>query len=244
MFLLGIDLETNADPVDEYITEIGAILYDWDTKQPVKFFSEMYRPSSCKPLSSDVVELTGITNEMIRQFGYTLLDEDDDAECGGNYGKFLDLSRMFYCAHYIVAHNGTKFDRPRLENFAKTYFMDLHDKPWIDTLTDVEYPKHCVAKNMTYLCGYHGFVNPFPHRAVFDVAAMMKVLANYDIERVIEVSKSPTIVIKASVSYDDRQLAKDAGFYWDGKRKFWLKKIKKIHLEGSSFIFPWKEVIL
>jgi len=235
MLLLGIDIETNADDSNEFITEIGAILYDWNTKQPVLLFSELFVPTEASPLSSDVVELTGITDNMLTAFAYKVGEDDIKdyivATC------FPKLSEMFRQADYVVAHNGNKFDKPRLEKFAENYGLDMYSKPWIDTLTDVEYPKHCKSKNMTYLCGYHGFVNPFSHRALFDVAAMMKVLERYPIERVIEVSKSPMIKLIAHVSFHNKQLAKDAGFYWDGEKKVWYKEIKEILLEGLEFPF-------
>jgi len=41
------------------------------------------------------------------------------------------------------------------------------------------------------------------------------------------------------VSYDNRDLAKSAGFAWDGTRKMWVKKVKEcdstVFLESLKF---------
>ena len=45
MLLLGIDLETDGlDPKVNNILEVGAVLYDWDTKTPVQMLSEFIDP--------------------------------------------------------------------------------------------------------------------------------------------------------------------------------------------------------
>ena len=38
---------------------------------------------------------------------------------------------------------------------------------------------------------YHGFLNPFPHRAVTDVMSMLKIASQYDLDRMADLAKLP-----------------------------------------------------
>ena len=109
-------------------------------------------------------------------------------------------------------------------------------------MLDVEYPSNCSARNLLYLAAYQGFINPFAHRAVFDALTMLRILSCYGIRRVVEVAKSPQVTIKANVSYEERQLAKDARFHWDADSKSWLLDIKEILLENKEFPFLYSKV--
>ena len=103
--------------------------------------------------------------------------------------------------------------------------------PWIDTRFDIPYPKQMFIRNAEYVEAQHSLVNPFPHRAVFDVMTMLQLLAKYDIQEVAARSKSPTILVKAQVSKDDREKAKQRGYRWEKETTSWVKHIKEIDLE-------------
>jgi DNA polymerase-3 subunit epsilon len=51
------------------------------------------------------------------------------------------------------------------------------------------------------------------------------------VEGAIARSNSPMIEIKAVVSYENRELAKRAGFGWDSQRRIWVKKIRECDRE-------------
>lgn len=70
------------------------------------------------------------------------------------------------------------------------------------------------------------------HRAGDDVRLLVECFnrcSHFDesLEKAITRSQSPQIELKAIVSYDNRQLAKDAGFQWDCDRKIWVKKVRE-----------------
>ena len=98
-------------------------------------------------------------------------------------------------------------------------------------MIDIPYPSVIRTRSLTALCAEHGFLNPFPHRALFDVAAMFKLLSNYDINRIVEIAKTPIIWIRARVSYDARQKAKDEKFMWDPNNKFWVRQVRGFNLK-------------
>ena len=87
-------------------------------------------------------------------------------------------------------------------------------------------PPAITTRKLTHLAAEHGFLNPFPHRAVSDVLTMLKVLSHYDIAPVLESARQPSFTVKACVSYDDREKAKARGYRWDAARKIWTKIVK------------------
>lgn len=237
MLLLGLDLETGgafSTPHSEnFITEIGAVLWDTDLKRPVKMFS-FFLDLQGKKISQDCIDYTGITDEMCEVYG----ENPEYVKAG--------LINLMEHSDFIVAQNGNKFDRPILEAWMGDR---IPQKVWLDTKEDVPYPKECKANSLIYLSGFHGFVNPFPHRALFDVCAMMKVLSYYDIHAVIENATAPKMIIAADVSFDNKELAKTRGFSWqecDGKSYFkkWVKKIRKNEFERYREEYPFPIYIM
>ena len=229
MIIAGIDLETTGlDVVKNGIVEVAVVLWDTEAKVPVDIFSSFLKDYKAKidrnsEEGQNCLDICSIPETVFELQTVPKIEDLIDQ---------MDL-RLAY-ADYIVACNGDQFDRPLLENFYARYGMELPKKTWIDMLYDVEFPGDCKAKNLLYLAAYHGFINPFPHRALFDVMAMLKILSHYDIAEVIKSAESPFVNVIANVSYDDRQLAKDAMFRWNAERKVWEKRVKRIQLEKEK----------
>jgi DNA polymerase III subunit epsilon len=219
MLLFGLDFETGGSfekPLEEnFITEVGAVLWDTEAGCPVRMMNRLVYQG--KPIAEEATQYTGITNEMIAKHGEPLST------------VIGDLCVMAKEAEYIVAQNGLMFDRPLLKIELDNCGMgDMNPRQlWLDTTCDVPYPKNCRNTNLTYLAGFHLILNCFPHRAVTDVLTMMAVLQKYDINTVIRNASQPTLLVRALVTYDQRDLAKKAGFYWEPKDKFWLKNVRK-----------------
>lgn len=220
MNILSLDFETTwTQPVNAKqcrIQEIGAVLYDWENKKPLKMLSEFIYEDGHPASPPELVALTGITDEMRREYGISLKD------------GLLRLSALFSKACYVVAHNGNEFDKVVLDSELErspigTPFNLI---PWLDTKTDIEYPPAVKTAKLTYLCAEHGFVNPFSHRALFDALSVIKLMERYDIHKMIEQSKLPTVKVIASVSFEKKHLARERGYYWDGENKYWWKSMK------------------
>lgn len=231
MKLLALDFETTwENPVDVKvlrITEIGAVLMDWGTKSPLLMMSEFVHSPEYPKSPTELVELTGITDEMLVKYGKNPRT------------SLKDLNVLMREADYVVAHNGSLFDRPLYKNECYRHVVDIVDTPWIDTRTDIIYPSNIKARKLTHLAAEHGFVNPFAHRALFDCLTMMKVLSLYPIEEVIALAKEPLINCVARVSYQDRDLAKSRGYYWNGEDKSWFKPMKESQFEEEEANAPF-----
>jgi len=231
MLVLGIDLETTGvDKIHDRIVEVGAVLWDTDLKVPVEIYSELVKEED-RPVIDSSFDVSHITPEMIDNYGQDpedIISSIDDMVCKSDY---------------IVAHNGLNFDQEMLQNFYKRYDHELSNEIWLDTRYHIDYPEMCKSRSLIYLMGYHGFVNPFPHRALFDVMTTLKILSNYDIHRVIEIAESPTIYLVAIVSFNRKDEAKQAGYMWepdvrfdfDQKQKgFWIKERKLAMFDESE----------
>ncbi len=219
MLLLGTDTETTGlDKDNNVIIEVAAVLYDFEDK----FYAEMVSFLSNPGVELDEIikEITGIQDKHLIKY---------------STDRWAQVQEMHDKCDYVVAHNAP-FDVGFLEK--KINF----NKPVIDTLVDIPWPKHTNTRKLKYAATDHGFANNFAHRALFDVVTMLQILSCYDINVVIERSKSRLIKIIAQTSYEDRQLAKDAGFYWDPDIKKWSKKMKELDYHYNNYDFKTVEV--
>lgn len=230
MIVLGVDLETTGlDPINDKIIEIGAVLWDTEQNKPLKLISELIQ--SEVTVSEEITRITGITNEDLQKHAIPL------AEGMKRLKELVDVSQ------YFVGHNGREFDKLFLDKACADVGISC-DLPWIDTLQDIPYPETISSRKLTHLCAEHGFLNPFSHRAVFDVLSMLEVLSKYDFTEVEKYQQSPEMKLVAKVSYDDREKAKRAGFRWDPQGKTWYKKVKECQLPQLNFDFPVESHLL
>lgn len=236
MLLLGIDLETTGvDPSKDLIIEVGAVLYDWDRKMPVRLFSELIDPAPGIAegfiLDPEVIEVTGIEPEILERFGRV---EDD---------VLHQLTGLYDEADFFVGHNCNEFDCHFMVNAHKR-IEHTTDKTWLDTIIDIKYPKRIKTRNLRHLAAEHGLLNPFSHRAVFDVLTMFSIMSLYDLDSIIARSKEPMVYLQAIVSYDDKDLAKARGFLWHPGNKVWWKGFKESDaiLEAAECGFPTRSI--
>lgn len=226
MLLLGLDLETggafNANMDTNFITEVGLVLWDTEFAQPVEFLSVLVKPTQA--VSPESVEYTGISDALLARHGQPL-----------DIRTLQPIAKLMNKADYIVAHNGRDFDRPLITAAFNQFKLKIPATPWLDTQYDIDYPRPCKSRNLIYLAGYHGMVNPYAHRAVTDVLTMLTILARYDIAQVITNSQRKWLIVQANVGYDEREMAKEKGFRWqqDGSKvyeKCWVKRISEDQL--------------
>lgn len=213
MKLLGMDAETTGlDPKKDKITEYGMVLWDWDTQTPVKISSVLVDIG--EPLTEEIKQITGLNDHLLSNYG---IPEDE---------ALTEFLCMAISADVIVGHNCLMFDKLFIENLCNRFSMKPPAKDWIDTAQDVPYPDKMKTRKLVHLAAEHGFLNPFPHRACFDVLTMMKVLSCYDINYIVKLAKEPMIVLQALVSYEDRGLASARGYRWKAETRQWLKGLK------------------
>ncbi len=226
MILCGIDIETSGlKPEESYITEIAWIIKDTNDPKPLATKTYFVKNETDVEISPEITQLTKIT---ARHLSYGL-------DLSTILRKF-SADCMVFEVDYLVGHNALAFDKPFLKHHGSVVGMPLPNRTWIDTKIDVKYPWDCKNNALIYLAAYHGFVNPFPHAALYDVMTMLKVLGHYDIDEIAARADSPLVTMQALVNYDNRELAKKAGFSWEnlGNKhypKCWVKQFREYDLK-------------
>lgn len=215
MLICGIDFETTGLKGEEdRIIEIGAVLWDTDTKTPVRAFSTLCKMPDYPALTEEITRITGITPHMLDQYSmptdyaFRLLEK-----------MCVDGAEMF------VAHNAP-FDKKFYE--AQCGYMDnetFRNIPWACSMADVPYGDKIKGQSLIHVSAEHGFVNPFSHRALFDVMSMLRVVSEYDIEVIRATATTEKILVRCMATYNERELAKKLKFRWDGEKKWWTKHI-------------------
>lgn len=223
MLILGLDTETTGlDCTKDKIIELGAVLWDTETKAPIEIYSTLViQDNMGDELPAEIIEITGITLQMILQHG---------EPAPSVFAKLQELEKK---AEYVLAHNAP-FDKSFYdEQYKKLNYQTTYQRPWIDTQRDLPLPAKITTRKLTYLAAEHGFINPFAHRALFDVLTMLKLISCYNFATIVKLSKEPNITIRAIVCppWEDEGkqtgLAKELGYRWEGTRKLWVKEVKQ-----------------
>ena len=219
--ILGLDTETTGlEAKADRIIEVGVCLFDWETKTPLALYSSLVIPECDIP--EEITALTGITTEHINEFGWpeaTVLE---------------GVAELLSHADYIMAHNAP-FDRGFVDAAAERQGMaPWIDKPWLDTAMDIVFEKDITTRRLNYLAAEAGFVNPWKHRAIFDVMTMLKLASGYDLDAIIARAAEPTLYVQAVVSFDEKEKAKELGFRWFAPEKIWWKQQKQSDYEAMK----------
>lgn len=232
MRLLGIDFETTGlDPAVDTITEVGAVLWDTELSAPI-LVQSFYLDFGIETLSEEITQLTGITLPQLKEFGL-------EPEMGLNI-----VHSMLQNVTAFVAHNGTAFDSKFYKSWCARVNIEPASHHWIDTQNDLPYPDNIKTRKLTHLAAEHKFLNPFDHRAVFDVLTMLKVMDCYDPNDVLKLSCEPTVCLQASVTYPDRKQASDRGYRWNGDRKIWWRTFKESQVAAERSDAPFATKII
>ncbi len=157
-------------------------------------------------------------------------------------------------ADYFMAHNGIGYDIPMLRAMFVRYDKEMPEKCWIDSMTDIEFPLKMKGRSMALLEHSHGFINPFPHRAVTDVLSMLKIAGGYSLDRMVKMAESDMVTLVAKLNapnWKDPQAVEEfnttknkvakARFRWNPKKKEWTKDVHKILIDEGKikYDFEW-----
>lgn len=75
------------------------------------------------------------------------------------------------------------------------------------------------------------------HRALTDCTYLVQVFQRcHDLEALLQAALEPRRLVRARVSYDDRQLAKDAGFRWNEQvPRAWSRRLSEREIAALPF---------
>jgi len=239
-YILGIDFETTGkDTSKDEIIEIGAVLWDAEKGVPLKILSEMlYHDKIWENATSTkerIEQITHISFENLVRFGM------DPVVVLKQLVELMNLPDLIA----VVAHNGNEYDKPILLSNAKRWGIEIPEVHWVDTMTDVPFDVDIQTRKLTYLTLEHNFINPFAHRAVFDVLSMLKILQQYDIDWVVKLSKEPNVTLIALTTgpWEDggksNEEAKARGYRFQSDGKKWIKVVKESQVQSEKATSPF-----
>jgi DNA polymerase-3 subunit epsilon len=142
---------------------------------------------------------------------------------------------MLAGADAVLAHNAA-FDR----QWFGTADLPALDKPWICSMEDIRWPAERQLRatpSVRDLALAYGVPVWAAHRALTDCIYLVQVFQRCDeLETLLQVALEPRRLVRARLSYDERQLAKDAGFRWNEPvPKAWSRRLSEREIAALPF---------
>jgi len=138
-------------------------------------------------------------------------------------------------ADALLAHNAS-FDR---QWFGHGELPSL-DKPWICSMEDIRWPAERQLRatpSVRDLALAYGVPVWAAHRALTDCIYLVQVFQRCEqLELLLQTALEPRRLVRARLSYDERQLAKDAGFRWNEPLpKAWSRRLSEREIAALPF---------
>ena len=218
-----LDTETTGVTENDWTVEIAVILYDLVAATPIVTYSTLIRRET-----NAAAHINGISNTLLQS-----------APIIGSIETSI-LRHFVREADAVIAHQA-EFDKGFVfRDFCGLGFDEL---PWICSMRHIDWPKHSKSKSLVNMALAHGVPIISAHRALTDCDILSRMLTRAhelgcSLPDLMKAALEPRILVQALVSYDNRQLAKDADFEWDHNPKLpkkWLKEIRESEISSFSF---------
>ena len=217
--LLIVDTETTGlDPQLDHCLEVGVILFDVSSRQVLaqQSFLLPVESNAAEAINRIPASATNLPQPWRPALGY--------------------LQSLMDAADVLVAHNAA-FDR---QWFGRGH-LPATDKRWLCSMEDMCWPSERQLRSRPSVRDL-ALAYEIPvwaaHRALTDCIYLAEVFRRCDdLEQLIERGLEPRQLMRAQVSYDDRHLARDAGFRWNEPVKgAWARRLSA--REASNLDFP------
>lgn len=225
MLLTVIDLETTGlNPEEDAVIEFAAILYSVNHREII---SQVSCLMPC--VINEAEETNGIkADASLAGLSHPLA-----------YELVIDFAAQ---SHYAIAYQ-SDFDRQWLGHQDQSFILtELVDKtgnpiPWLDAM-DFKWDKGTPGQSLVNTALANGIPVCSAHRALTDCQLVAALMAKHEnLPELIRLAARPKNLFVACVDYNDRQLAKNAGFVWDkivpGKWARWM-------VEEDTTMLPFK----
>jgi len=222
---LVVDTETTGlDPANDSVIEIGALLYSVENRTILSEFATL---------------IPGDENaaEKINRIPAVALVEmaSLDELVTPLKGIFRSLRST---ADVIVCHN-VEFDQ-------QWFPAEWRELPWVCTAFDFDWPMASrEAGSLIHLALEHGIGVSSAHRALSDchlIAALFDRMPLYgrDLQAMFARALRPKAIFQGLQRFEENDVAKKAGFKWNGETKKWTRRMA---IEDATLL-PFKTVKL
>ena len=215
---LIIDTETTGlDPERDRCLEVGAILFDVSAR------SVLAQQSFLLPVESNAAEPINRIPAAV-----TRLPQPWP-------GALRWFDELLVAADVLVAHNAA-FDR---QWFGREPLPAV-SHPWLCSMEDLRWPADRQLRSrpsVRDLALAYGVPVWSAHRALTDCIYLAEVFARCDdLETMLLHGLEPRQLMRAKVSYDDRHLAREAGFRWnDPVKGAWTRRLSRREIKSLNF---------
>lgn len=203
--ILILDTETTGlDPAEHKAIEVGAILYSVEHGTSLLSYSCLLDAAE-NPAES-------VNRIPVAALGFKHTQE-----------AWATVESMARDADAVVAHRA-EFDRQFVTH-------ELRDsRPWICSKFDLEWPRGRYGESLVQLALEHDLGVAYAHRALTDCDLLARLFTRVremgtDVALMLSRGLRPKGNFIALVSYDDRELAKKAGFQWEPATKQWKRRM-------------------
>jgi DNA polymerase-3 subunit epsilon len=208
MNVLILDTETTGvDPAKDKVVEVAAILYSIEHATVLSAFSSL---------------LSGEANaaEKINRIPAEALKVADTFS-----NPWTAVTEMAVYARAVVAHNAP-FDY----SFVPEHLRRV--APWICSMDDIEWPcrNDVGSRSLVAIALEHDLGIAYAHRAMADCDLIARLFTRAhelgeDLAELVKRAMRPKGEFIAVVSYQERELAKKAGFRWEPESKTWRRRM-------------------
>ncbi len=239
MATLIIDTEATSLATDQArIIEFGAMLTPNDFSHEIAGVNTLVWESGYPALTDEVVKVTHINQEMLNKEARTM----------EQMVQLLAMTIDPKDVEFVCAFN-TDYDKPVFIENMKRFALTMHplinhlvQVPWVCGMRDVVEHTQFKARRLSHLALEYGItVDPTKlHRAYGDVSLTRQLLhaVPTTAEKMWQYQQIPWVVLKAKVSFDDKDKAKLAGYSWQQVHgddrvfvKNWIKRVKQTDIE-------------